>query len=91
MIAQNYYKSLFLLDIWRQTGTLSFASGVVAHCESLPMIGKLLGHSQVQSTLRYAHLAAEPVQAAAERVLSNIAALVDGDSAEVVPVQSRVQ
>jgi site-specific recombinase XerD len=32
------------------------------------MIGKLLGHTQVQTTARYAHLAAEPVQAAADSV-----------------------
>jgi site-specific recombinase XerD len=33
--------------------------------ESLPMIGKLLGHSQMQTTARYAHLADDPVQGAA--------------------------
>ena len=38
----------------------SFASGAVALGESLPMIGKLLGHTQVQTTARYAHLAADP-------------------------------
>jgi site-specific recombinase XerD len=37
------------------------------------MIGKLLGHAQVQTTARYAHLAADPVKAAAERVSSTIA------------------
>ena len=56
----------------------SFASGAVALGESLPMIGKLLGHTQVQTTARYAHLAADPVRAAAERVSSNIAALIKG-------------
>ena len=40
------------------------------------MIGKLLGHTQVQTTARYAHLAADPVKAAAERVTSNIASIV---------------
>ena len=56
----------------------SFASGAVALGESLPMIGKLLGHTQVQTTARYAHLAADPVKAAAERVSSSIAALING-------------
>ena len=56
----------------------SFASGAVALGESLPMIGKLLGHSQVQTTARYAHLAAEPVQTAAERVSTSIANMVNG-------------
>ena len=58
----------------------SFASGAVALGESLPMIGKLLGHTQVQTTARYAHLAADPVKAAAERVSGQIAALL-GESA----------
>ena len=38
-----------------------------------PMIGKLLGHAQVQTTARYAHLAADPVKAAADHVSSAIA------------------
>jgi integrase len=62
----------------------SFASGAVALGESLPMIGKLLGHTQVQTTARYAHLAADPVKAAAERVSSSIAALINGQTGEVV-------
>ena len=67
----------------------SFASGAVALGESLPMIGKLLGHTQVQTTARYAHLAADPVKAAAERVSSNIAALINGQTGEVVPLLPR--
>lgn len=35
---------------------------------SLPMIGKLLGHSQPQTTARYAHLAADPMHEAAEQI-----------------------
>ena len=34
----------------------SFASRALALGEGLPMIGKLLGHTQVQTTARYAHL-----------------------------------
>ena len=67
----------------------SFASGAVALGESLPMIGKLLGHTQVQTTARYAHLAADPVKAAAERVSSNIAALINGQTGEVVQLLPR--
>ena len=37
------------------------------------MIGKLLGHSQVQTTARYAHLADDPVKAAANRIAGRIA------------------
>ena len=60
----------------------SFASNAVALGQSLPMIGKLLGHTQVQTTARYAHLAADPVQAAAEQVTSSIAAILDGGGAQ---------
>lgn len=34
----------------------SFASHAAAMSETLPMIGKLLGHSRISSTARYAHL-----------------------------------
>lgn len=34
----------------------SFASHAAARSETLPMIGKLLGHSHVTTTARYAHL-----------------------------------
>ena len=46
------------------------------------MIGKLLGHTQVQTTARYAHLAADPVQAAAEQVTSSIAPVLNGGVAQ---------
>lgn len=59
----------------------SFASGAVASGESLPMIGKLLGHTQVQTTARYAHLADNPVHAAAARISLGIAALLKGGAA----------
>ena len=51
----------------------SFASGGLLVGEGLPMIGKLLGHSQVQTTARYAHLADDPVKAAADRIAGRIA------------------
>ena len=38
----------------------SFASVAVGSGMSLPMIGKLLGHTQPATTARYAHLAADP-------------------------------
>ena len=49
----------------------TFASTAVAAGQGLPMIGKLLGHTQVQITARYAHLAAEPVRMAADAVARN--------------------
>jgi integrase len=46
----------------------SFASVAASAGMSLPMIGKLLGHSQPVTTARYAHLAADPVRSAANEV-----------------------
>ncbi len=46
----------------------TFASVAVSNGQSLPMIGKLLGHTQVQTTARYAHLANQPVLQAANDV-----------------------
>ena len=45
--------------------------------ESLPMIGKLLGHSQVQTTARYAHLARHSVKTAAARIADSLAVDMD--------------
>ena len=64
----------------------SFASRALALGETLPMIGKLLGHRQVQTTARYAHLAQESVKVSAARVAENIAA--DMESPPAVGVAS---
>ena len=50
----------------------SFASRALALGESLPMIGRLLGHIQVETTARYAHLARDSVHEAAMRVSDSI-------------------
>ena len=52
----------------------SFASRALALGEPLPMIGKLLGHSKIQTTARYAHLAMDSVREAAVTVSDSIAA-----------------
>jgi integrase len=59
----------------------SYASVAANLGESLPMIGKLLGHTQAQTTARYAHLAADPVKEAAERIASRIDSAMKGDKA----------
>lgn len=51
----------------------SFASVAAASGGSLPMIGKLLGHTQPQTTARYAHLADDPLKELNERVGGAIA------------------
>ena len=54
----------------------TFASNAVAMGMSLPMIGKLLGHTQTQTTARYAHLALDPVLEAASKVTGELGGLL---------------
>lgn len=46
----------------------TFASHAAMNAETLPMIGRLLGHAKVESTARYAHLDDGHVQAACEQI-----------------------
>ena len=48
----------------------TFASLLVSGGASLEMIGKLLGHSQTQTTARYAHLMDSPLRAGVDAVAS---------------------
>jgi len=52
----------------------TFASRALAIGEGLPMIGELLGHRQVNTTARYAHLARESIQASTAKVADSIGA-----------------
>ena len=58
----------------------SFASRALALGESLPMIGKLLGHRKVDTTARYAHLARDSVHESAARIADSIAADILGEN-----------
>ena len=46
----------------------TFASLLISGGASLEMIGKLLGHSQMKTTQRYAHLADSPLRAGVDAV-----------------------
>ena len=50
----------------------SFASRALALGETLPMIGRLLGHARVRTTARYAHLAESSVRESAARIAADI-------------------
>jgi integrase len=54
----------------------TFASSGVALGQGLPIIGKLLGHSQPQTTARYAHLAASPALEVADKISENLATFI---------------
>lgn len=51
----------------------SFASIAASSGASLPLIGKLLGHTQPQTTNRYAHLVADPVRELNETIGATLA------------------
>lgn len=68
----------------------SFASAGLAGGEGLPLIGKLLGHSHISTTSRYAHLADDPLRAAADRISELVAMnLLPSLVAEVPPHPDR--
>ena len=57
----------------------TFASVAVSGGQDLPIIGKMLGHTQVQTTARYAHLATDPVKQATADVSASIEAALEGE------------
>jgi integrase len=66
----------------------SYASVLASAGLSLPVIGALLGHTQPQTTARYAHLLDDPLRAATERA----SAIITGKpSAEVVPIRKEAR
>jgi integrase len=63
----------------------SFASFGAGASLGLPIIGKLLGHSQAATTHRYAHLDADPMRRAVETIGATIDAAMNSKRAEIVP------
>lgn len=65
----------------------SFASVGLARGDALPVIGAILGHADVKTTSRYAHLADDPVKVAADAISKSVQAAFAGvPSAEVVSI-----
>lgn len=54
----------------------TYASNAVSSGMEIQMVGKLLGHTQLQTTMRYAHLADDAVRRAAEENADRLNALV---------------
>ncbi len=73
----------------------SFASFAVASGNSLPVIGKILGHRQVATTAIYAHLHDDPVKQASEHTAHRISealkvgATRDRPVENVIPIRKR--
>ena len=57
----------------------TYASVLVSSGHSLPTIGRLLGHTQAQTTQRYAHLQDDPLRAATNRASDIITGNGGGD------------
>ena len=55
----------------------TFASQAAMQGIPLPVVARLLGHAQVQMTLRYAHVSDRDVEAAAERIGGVMAEIMD--------------
>jgi len=61
----------------------TFASYAAGEGVSLPVIGRLLGHTQPATTARYAHLADSPLRDAGERTAERLRAAMEADRAEL--------
>ena len=66
-----------LHDLRHTNASFGAAAGL-----GLPIIGKLLGHSQASTTQRYAHLADDPLRRAADRIGADLARAM-GDQPKV--------
>jgi integrase len=66
----------------------SFASFGAGGGLGLPIIGKLLGHTQSSTTMRYAHLDNDPLRRASESIAGRIAAALDGKSGDLVAIHA---
>lgn len=74
-------RDLRIHDLRRTLGSWQAASG-----SSLPVIGRSLGHKQVQTTAIYARLSLEPVRESVERAAS--AMLIAGKASTPIPIKA---
>ncbi len=75
------FPELRIHDLRHSYAAIGAAAGL-----GLPVIGRILGHTQASTTQRYTHFADDPLRAAADRISNEIAAaLRGGTNAEVPP------
>jgi integrase len=67
----------------------TYASHLVSSGMSLPIVGRLLGHTQPQTTARYAHLADDPLRRATNRFASIVAAARSRKRGRVTPLDKQ--
>ena len=86
------------LDLWKRLRKLAglegvrihdlrhtFASQAAMQGIPLPVVARLLGHAQVQMTLRYAHVSDRDVEAAAERIGGVMAGIMNRSPVRPAP------
>ena len=89
----NPARARFDLSLWKKVRKLAgiedvrlhdlrhtFASQAAMQGIPLPVVARLLGHAQVQMTLRYAHVSDRDVEAAAERIGGVMESIMDRSS-----------
>ena len=64
----------------------TFASQAAMQGIPLPVVARLLGHAQVQMTLRYAHVSDRDVEAAAERIGGVMAGIMNRSPVQLEPM-----
>ena len=95
----NPARARFDLSLWKKVRKLAgiedvrlhdlrhtFASQAAMQGIPLPVVARLLGHAQVQMTLRYAHVSDRDVEAAAERIGGVMAGIMDRSPARPEPM-----
>jgi integrase len=75
-VARRAVEGVRLHDLRHTYASFGAAGGL-----GLPIIGKLLGHTQASTTQRYAHLDADPLRRASDAIGGRIAAALDGKRA----------
>ena len=85
---QKIRKRAELADVRIHDLRHSFASTGAGSGEGLLVIGKILGHQHSATTARYAHLADNPLKAAADRISQTIAEAMLGDESTNESVES---
>ena len=94
----NPAQARFDLSLWKKVRKLAgiedvrlhdlrhtFASQAAMQGIPLPVVARLLGHAQVQMTLRYAHVSDRDVEAAAECIGGAMACIMNRSSVRPEP------
>jgi integrase len=87
MIAQAGLQGVRLHDLRHTYASFGAGGGL-----GLPIIGRLLGHSQASTTARYAHLDNDPLRRASESIAGRISAAMNSNvEGLVVPLRHRTR